>query len=386
MKKRINLILAIIIIFTSTVVNGEISMEGKLRSYILADVETGQVLEAYNIGQVVEIASISKLMTYLIVMDNISSGDISLKDKIVIDKDIASIGGSSLKLKEGEIFTVDDLLKGALVVSGNDAAYALSKHVAGTEKEFAKLMNKKAREIELDSAIFYNSTGLPVYEINQQNKMTTTDIFKLSQHIIKKYPEVLEISSIRAINMVDRDFYGRNTNPLLMKIQEVDGLKTGYTGAAGWCDVCTFNIEGIENKTKDLRLVSIVMGSKDMNTRDEILRLLVESAIDTYSNRAFLDEEIPIDILETPKGNIGQVNLYPKEGYSKIIRQDEDIKLSLDIDKNIKLPLVKRQKIGTAKIVQNGQVSFKTDIIVKEEVNKGKWYTILFRKLVLLFS
>ena len=329
MKKRINLILAIIIIFTSTVVNGEISMEGKLRSYILADVETGQVLEAYNIGQVVEIASISKLMTYLIVMDNISSGDISLEDKIVIDKDTARIGGSSLKLKEGEIFTVADLLKGALVVSGNDAAYALSKHVAGTEIEFAKLMNKKAREIELDSAIFYNSTGLPVYEINQQNKMTTTDIFKLSQHIIKKYPEVLEISSIRAINMVDRDFYGRNTNPLLMKIKEVDGLKTGYTGAAGWCDVCTFNIEGIENKTKDLRLVSIVMGSKDMNTRDEILRLLVESAIDTYSNRAFLDEEIPIDILETPKGNIGQVNLYPKEGYSKIIRQDEDIKLSL---------------------------------------------------------
>lgn len=386
MKKGINLILAIIIIFTSTVVNGEISMEGKLRSYILADVETGQVLEAYNIGQVVEIASISKLMTYLIVMDNISSGDISLEDKIVIDKDTARIGGSSLKLKEGEIFTVADLLKGALVVSGNDAAYALSKHVAGTEKEFAKLMNKKAREIELDSAIFYNSTGLPVYEINQQNKMTTTDIFKLSQHIIKKYPEVLEISSIRAINMVDRDFYGRNTNPLLMKIQEVDGLKTGYTGAAGWCDVCTFNIEGIENKTKDLRLVSIVMGSKDMNTRDEILRLLVESAIDTYSSRVFLDEEIPIDILETPKGNIGQVKLYPKEGYSKIIRQDEDIKLSLDIDKNIKLPLVKRQKIGIAKIVENGQVSFKTDIIVKEEVNKGKWYTILFRKLVLLFS
>lgn len=386
MKKRINLILAIIIIFTSTVVNGEISIEGKLRSYILADVETGQVLEAYNIGQVVEIASISKLMTYLIVMDDISSGDISLEDKIVIDKDTARIGGSSLKLKEGEIFTVADLLKGALVVSGNDAAYALSKHVAGTEIEFAKLMNKKAREIELDSAIFYNSTGLPVYEINQQNKMTTTDIFKLSQHIIKKYPEALEISSIRAINMVDRDFYGRNTNPLLMKIKEVDGLKTGYTGAAGWCDVCTFNIEGIENKTKDLRLVSIVMGSKDMNTRDEILRLLVESAIDTYSNRAFLDEEIPIDILETPKGNIGQVNLYPKEGYSKIIRQDEDIKLSLDIDKNIKLPLVKRQKIGTAKIVENGQVSFKTDIIVKEEVNKGKWYTILFRKLVLLFS
>ena len=157
MKRRLSLILIIIMIFTNTAVHSEICMEENLRSYILADFETGQVLESYNIYEVVEIASISKLMTYLVVMDNVSSGNISLEDEIIIDKDTAKVGGSSLKLKEGEVFTVEVLLKGAIVASGNDAAYALAKHVGGTEVEFTKLMNEKAREIKLNSAVFYNS-------------------------------------------------------------------------------------------------------------------------------------------------------------------------------------------------------------------------------------
>ena len=286
MKRRFNLLIVIVImILTNTTVHSEVCMEEDLRSYILGDFETGQILESYNIDEVIEIASISKLMTYLLVMDNVSSGDISLEDEIIIDKDIAKIGGSSLKLKEGEVFTVEDLLRGAIIVSGNDAAYALSKHLAGTEVEFTKLMNEKAEEIGLTSANFYNSTGLPIYPANLQNMMTIQDIFKLSQHIIKKYPQILEISSLRAMKMVDRDFYGRNTNPLLMKVREVDGLKTGFTNAAGWSYTSTFKIGKIENKSKDLRLISIIMGCEDMATRDEIARELVESAIDNYSHK-----------------------------------------------------------------------------------------------------
>lgn len=386
MKRKINLLMIILIIFTSSFVHGEISMEENLRAYILADVETGEVLESYNIDEVVEIASISKIMTYLVVMDNVSSGNISLEDPVKIDKDTASIGGSTLKLKEGEIFTVEDLLKGAIVVSGNDAAYGLSKYVGGTEAGFAKLMNEKAQEIGLTSATFYNSTGLPVYSINQQNRMTIVDIFKLSQHIIKKYPEVLEMASTRAINMPDRDFYGRNTNPLLFKVKEVDGLKTGFTNAAGWSYTSTFNIEGIEDETKDLRLVSIVMGCEDMKTRNKIARILVESAIDNYSNKIFLNEEIPVDILELPKGDISEANLFPKEGYSKVVKKDEDIDLDLEIDEDIELPLLAGEKVGTGRIMENGEEVFKTDIIVKENINKAKWYTMFFRSLKAIFA
>lgn len=369
-----------------TIVHSEIGIEENLRSYILADYTTGEVLESYNIDEVVEIASISKLMTYLVVMDNVSNGNISLSDKVLMDSDVARIKGSSLKLKEGEIFTVEDLLKAAIVVSGNDAAYALSKYVAGTEAEFVKLMNKKAEEIGLSNAVFYNSTGLPVYEINKQNKMTTRDIFKMSQYIIKEYPQILKMSRLRAMNMVDRDFYGRNTNPLLMRIEGVDGLKTGFTNAAGWCYVSTFNIEEIENKTKDLRLISIVMGAEDMEIRNEMAEILVEYAIDNYSKKIFLDKDIPIDMLKFPKGDITEVNIFPKKGYSRLIKKDENIELSLDIDENIELPLSRNQKVGTAKIIDNGKTVFQTDIIVKTEVNKAKWHTIFGRNIKGLFE
>ena len=382
MKRRFNLLIVIVImILTNTTVHSEVCMEEDLRSYILGDFETGQILESYNIDEVIEIASISKLMTYLLVMDNVSSGDISLEDEIIIDKDIAKIGGSSLKLKEGEVFTVEDLLRGAIIVSGNDAAYALSKHLAGTEVEFTKLMNEKAEEIGLTSANFYNSTGLPIYPANLQNMMTIQDIFKLSQHIIKKYPQILEISSLRAMKMVDRDFYGRNTNPLLMKVREVDGLKTGFTNAAGWSYTSTFKIGKIENKSKDLRLISIIMGCEDMATRDEIARELVESAIDNYSHKILLDKKVSLDVLELPEGDITELKIFPKVDYSQIVKEPSDIKISLDIYEDIEFPILKDQKVGSVKIIYNGQEVFQTDAIVKTQVNKVKWRIIFFRKL-----
>lgn len=386
MKRRLSLILIVMLIFTNTIVFGEISIEENLRSYILADVETGQVLESYNIEEVVEIASISKLMTYLLVMDNISSGNISLKDSIVIDKDIAKIGGSTLKLKEGEIFTVEELLKGTIVVSGNDAAYALSKHVAGTEVEFAKLMNEKAKEIGLSNASFYNSSGLPIYPIDQQNMMTTVDIFKLSQHIIRKYPQILEISNLRAMKMVDRDFYGRNTNPLLKKIDEIDGLKTGFTNKAGWSYASTFNIEKIDNETKDLRLIFIIMGCEEIYIRNELARNFIESAIDNYSHKIILDEKISSDILELPKGDIGEVEVFPETGYSQIVKKDDNIEVVFSPDENIEFPIFKNQKVGTLEVIENNKIVFKTDAIVKTEVNKGKWQTIFFRKIKNIFG
>lgn len=389
MRRRLSLILIIIMIFTNTAntaVYSEICMEDNLRSYILADFETGQVLESYNIYEVVEIASISKLMTYLVVMDNVSSGNISLEDEIIIDKDTAKVGGSSLKLKEGEVFTVELLLKGAIVASGNDAAYALAKYVGGTEVEFSKLMNEKAREIKLNSAVFYNSTGLPIYPENKQNIMTTLDIFKLSQHIIKKYPQILEISSLRAMNMVDRDFYGRNTNPLLMKIDGVDGLKTGFTNAAGWSYASTFNIKEIENETKDLRLIFILMGCEKMHIRNEMARNFVKSTIKTYSHKILVNEKMPIGVLELPLGDITEVNIFPKKGYSQIVNKKDNIILDLDIYEEVELPISKNQKVGTYKVIENGKLVFETDAIVKIEVNKAEWQTIFFRKLKGLFN
>lgn len=377
--KRILSILLLLMILTNSVALGEIGIEDNVRAYILADFETGQVLEQYNIDEVVEIASISKLMSYIIIMEEVSKGNIALDDIIKIDKDTTKIKGSSFKLKVGEEFTVKELIEAAMVVSGNDATYALAKHVAKTEEKFVQRMNEKAKEMGLINTVFYNSTGLPVAQTNVQNQMTTREIFQLSRYLIEKYPNVLQTAKIRAIEVVSRDFFQRNTNPLLDEIKEVDGLKTGFTNKAGYCYVSTFNIRGRKTKTKDLRLIAIVMGAKDLEIRDTMSKILVQYGMNNYSNRIFLDKEIPLKTLEFPKADIIEVPIFPKEGFAKLIKNDDNMTINMDIKEDITLPIQKNSKVGEVKIEKDGEVIFKTDILIKEDVNKAKWYVLVRR-------
>lgn len=386
--RRILAIVLIFIISTNTVVYGDINIniEKDIRSYILADFETGQILEAKNIYEVVEIASISKLMSYLVIMDEISMGNICLDDNIIIDKDTTRIKGSSFKLKVGEEFTVKELIDAGMVVSANDAIYALSKHVAKTEEGFVILMNEKAKELGLANSVFYNSTGLPMPKKDVQNKMTTKEIFELAKYIIKKYPGVLETSRQRSIEVVSRDFFRRNTNPLLMKIKEVDGLKTGFTNKAGYCYVSTFNIQGKPNDSKDLRLISIVMGAKDIEERNEMSKVLVEYGLSNYSHKIFLDREVPLNTLSFPKGDITQVDTIPDKEFSRLIKMDENVTLNICMDEDIKLPIKKDTIVGKVTIEDNGQAIFETNILIKDNVNKAKWYVIVERFFEALFD
>lgn len=386
MKRKTKIFLIILIIMINTIVYGDIGIEKNLRSYILADVESGQILEEFNIDEVIEIASISKLMSYLVIMDEISKGKASLEDNIVIDKDTTKVKGSSFKLKVGEEFKLEELLEAALVVSGNDATYALAKHISGTEEEFVILMNEKAKEIGLENAIFYNSTGLPVVEKDFQNMMTTKEIFKLSQYIIKNHPEILGISKKPAIEITSRDFYQRNTNPLLMKIDSVDGLKTGFTNKAGWCYVSTFNTIGRKGISKDLRLVSIVMGASGMEERNHLGEVLVQYGLNNYCYKVFLDEDIALASLEFPKGDNTQAEVYAESGFSRLIKNDEDIVLKIEIDENIDLPVDKDSIVGKAAIEKDGQIIFQTNILINQDIKKAKLYVLIQRFIQEVFN
>lgn len=389
MKRFLSLLLIIMIILTSQLSYGEdaiknlymtpINMKGDLRSYILADFDTGQILEEYNIDETVEIASISKLMSYLVIMDEISKRNISLEDIVTIDKDTTRIKGSSFNLKVGEKFTIKDLLEASIVVSGNDATYALAKHIGGSEENFVKMMNEKGKKIGLENAIFYNCTGLPIEEKDIQNKMTTREIFKLTQYIIKNYPDVLETAKIKSIELVSRNYFQRNTNPLLEEIKEVDGLKTGFTNKAGYCYVSTFNIRGRATKTKDLRLIAIVMGAKELEKRNEMAKLLVEYGLNNYSDKIFLDNKITLRTLEFSKGDITKADVFAENGFSKLVKNDENIVVNVNIDEDIRLPIKKNAKVGNATVEKDGEIIFQSDVLIKEDVNKAKWYVLLVR-------
>lgn len=373
-------IILLIILLISTGSYGELGIEKDLKSYILADFETGEVLEEYNIDETVAMASISKLMSYVIIMDHIKKEKISLDDIIIIDKDTTRVRGSSFKLKVGEEFTVKELLQASLVVSGNDATYALAKYVAGTEARFVNMMNERAREIGLRTAKFHNSTGLPIGENSIQNQMSTREIFKLSQYIIREHPEILEITTIKFIDMPSREFFQRNTNPFLMDIEGVDGLKTGFTNKAGYCYVSTFNIKGKEKLTKDLRLVGIVMGAKNFEERNNLSRILVEYGLANYSHKIFLDENDSLEIIEIPKATITEVNIYPKEGFTKLIHDNRNIIIKSQLDE-IELPIKKGSRVGRVTIEENNEVLFETDLLIKEDIGRAKWYVIMGRSL-----
>lgn len=373
MKQMLNIIILsilIILLFNSIAMA---SIDIKARAYLLGDFETGEILEGYNISQPIEIASISKLMTYVLVMDHINSGYISFDDRVYIDKDVTKITGGSLDLREGEVFSVYELVKASLVVSANDATYALAKHIAGTEEDFVVLMNKKAKEIGLNSAVFVNSSGLPKGKF--QNAMSTEDIFKLSIYILDKYPEILSLTTIPYIEVQHRDYKKDNTNPLLNEIKDIDGLKTGSTIKAGFCLVSTINIKGDDIKTEDNRLISIVMGCKSEDERKEFSKILVQYGMNTYSKRILINKDYPIGYMYIDKNKDKQVEVYPSENFSMLCRKDDEIKRDIIIDDTIKLPLKSMDRIGEIVLTRDGHVLDKIDLVVIKEVKKDNLIT-----------
>lgn len=382
--------LIILLILTSLLFNGfvygAIDLESETRAYLLGDYETGTILEGFNIDTPVEIASLTKLLSYFVIMDEVNKGSISLEDKIIIDKDIASITGSSFKLKVGEEFTVEDLLKASIVVSANDATYAISKHIAKTEEDFVVLMTKKAKELGLNNAVLYNSTGLPITDKDVQNIMTTRELFILSRELIKTYPQILELTTIPYIEVPERNFTAANTNPLLNEIEGIDGLKTGFTNKAGYCYISTLNIEGQELETEDLRLIGIVMGTKGFKERKDLGKRLMEYGNAHYSKKIILHEDLPLDTLVFPKAETIEVNIFPEASFFHLISVNDNIEIEMNLNEENKLPIRANTSIGNVKVLKNNKMIFETNIIAKTEIEKASIFTLIKRFLLDIFN
>lgn len=384
LQRQIAFIIAFILLFSSISFANDVGIEGEVRSYLLGDFETGKVLEGYNIDKPLEVASITKLMTYLVVMDEVSSGNISLDDLVYIDEEVASIRGSSFNLKEGEIFSVETLIESLLIVSANDSAVALAKHASGDTNNFVKMMNNKAKDLNLNATYYINPTGFP--EEQGQNMMSTKDIFVLSKYIIEKYPQVLEITKMPCMDITDREFLNENTNPLLGEIYGVDGLKTGFTNKAGNCLVATANIVGSEDE-KDLRFISITMGAKTMEKRKELSKTLLEHGISNYKNKRILNKDIPIDILKLSKGKKTEVDVYPSEDVYMIVKAGEDIYKDIQIDEEVKLPLKAGDQVGRVILYNDDEIIDEYPLEVREDVKKANFIIMIGRylKQILIF-
>ncbi len=259
-----------------------------LHGSILGNADTGEILYANNADQKVSIASTTKLMTYLLVREAIDAKKIAWEDEVTLSKVAEEYSLSEdgvVPMKAGQKANLRDLVQAMLIVSSNESATALAEHLYGTEAKFTAQMSKRAVELGLSSAEFYNPHGLPVYtpdvlSSKRQNRMSAKDLFELSRYVINKYPDILEITGQDQLAEGSLHFTDENTNRLLFQMDEVDGLKTGTTNRAGCCLVATMPVQNGDTQT---RVIAIVLGAEDSTERAEKTGVLLQYGREYYS-------------------------------------------------------------------------------------------------------
>lgn len=382
-SKVLSLFLLIITIFNITAY-AEININQDISAALLGDVETGEILYSYNINEQRAIASISKLMTYLVMMDAASEGKISLDDDVVISGHAAATEGSRFGLISGETIKLSMLAKGMLVVSGNDCATAIAEHLGKTEDNFVKMMNEKAAELGLLSASFINPHGLPIDDRETgQNHMSASDLYKLTRHILTKYPEVLEITALKELVIPERNYKKTATNPALGIVEGVDGFKTGYTDKAGICLISTMPVTG---SGQDFRLVGIILGAKTHDDRINKTKELLEYGKNNYSYKLLADKAQKVDEVYIGNSKSGNVSIYPFADYNKIVKNDDSIWTKVVYSDSVKAPLKQGDKVGTISIFVNDEEIGQVDAVVSEDIGKANIFVIMLRLIKNIFS
>lgn len=382
MKKIRKLLLIFLLILLlpvgSLAEDSKLGIEDRAVSYLIGDFESGRVLEEYNIDQPLNIASISKLMTYLVVKDQVDQGQISLEDRVTVTAEMEAVGGSNFRLLEGEVLTVDQLLTGLMVVSGNDAAYALAVHTAGDEASFVDMMNKTAQELGLENAKFVNSHGLE--SPDGQNTLTTHEIFNLSKHIIGKYPEILDYGSISILSMPERNYVGYTTLPLTGIMPGVDGLKTGFTEEAGYCLVATMDA-GKTAINEDYRLITVVMGTANLDERRDLSQYLLEYGMNNYHINEVLNSEMPYSQIQLNSAKTQTVPVYAKESFQVLAKRDQNFTYEETKTEGLKAPLKAGDKVGEVRVYDQGEEIVSQDLIVKHDIEQAGIFTRIIRSI-----
>ena len=255
-----------------------------LNSVLLADADSGEVLFQLKPDEVLPIASLTKLLSYVVLKDAIAMGEIGADDMVTISKNVEDLSLSPdgiIKMHAGAMVPLRELMEGMLIASSNESAVALAEHLCGSEEAFIGRMVSRAQTLGLYSAELHNSNGLPSYTdgnipVKRQNQMSASDLFKLTQLILRQYPEITEITSQQLGHMPTLDdYWTANSNPLLFNMKGVTGLKTGSTNRAGYCLVATLPVQ---RGTETHQVVLVLLGAESAEFRGQAAELLLRYA------------------------------------------------------------------------------------------------------------
>ena len=318
--------------------------ETEAGSAVLMEKETGTVLYEDHAHDKLEPASVTKVMTLLLVMEAIDSGRLKLDDMVTVSARAASMGGAQVYLKEGEQMTVDDMLKAVAVVSGNDAAVALAEHLAGSESAFVERMNQRARELGMEDTNFLNCTGLPA----AGHLTSAYDIALMSRALIG-HAKIREYTTIWMDTIRDGQFQLANTNKLVRFYEGCTGLKTGSTDSALYCLSATAERDGME-------LIAVVMKSPTSAQRFESAKSLLNFG---FANYTLLDiqPDAAIPPVEVSLGTLDQVQPILGQGSRILVDRNElnEVTTELRLTDNVEAPVEQGQKLGEMVVSVGGQ-------------------------------
>ena len=375
MIKIKNLTILIILLLTFKV---NAAFDIKARSAILQDFLSGEILYEKEPNKSIYPASMTKIMTAIIAFDLIRSGDLSLDEKFLVSENawrLSSAGYSSMFIMVGDEVSVEDLLKGIIVASGNDACVALAEGIAGTEDEFAIMMTAKAKEIGMDNTNFANSSGIN----NTDNVSTVNDIMLMSNYLIKEFPEKYKYFSEKEFTW-DRTggdpITQGNRNPLLYKNLGADGIKTGYLAVEKYSLASSVYRNG-------RRLISVASGFDSKSDRSKESAKLLTWGLTTYDLIEIAKTDLPIDQVSVWQGKKDTVGAYVKENIYKTIpkARKKNLKVSIIYNGPIQAPIKKDDIIGKLKVSYKNELIEEYDLFAFEEVKRLNVFSRLMRSI-----
>ena len=369
-------IINLTILFFSSYLNANIQI--KARTAILQDFLSGEILYEKDPDRSIYPASMTKIMTSIIAFDLIKSGDLSLEDKFIISEKawrLSTAGYSSMFIMVGDEVTVENLLRGIIVASGNDACIALAEGIAGTEEEFAILMTMKAKELGMENTNFTNSSGIN----DPDNYSTVRDILKMSNYLIKEHPEYYKLFSETEFTW-DRTggdpITQGNRNPLLYKNLGADGIKTGYLAVEKYSLASSLEKNG-------RRLIAVGSGFETKNSRSRESTKLLTYGITNFDLIEIAKAKKSLDNVDVWLGKEKQVNVYVNEDIYKTIKKAQKrlLKVSINYKGPVEAPIKKNQIIGKLNISYNENIIGEYDLLAANDVKKVNMFSRLMKSI-----
>ena len=376
MKRILAAALGVLLLAALPLSAGAATLAEAGKSAVLMDVTTGTVLYEHNSHEALAPASVTKVMTMLLIMEAVDSGKISLADTVTASEAAAAKGGSQIYLKAGETMRVSDMLKSIAVSSANDCACAMAEHISGSESAFVEAMNQRAKELGMQDTHFVNCTGLDDDDSAKLHRTSAYDIALMSRELLKNHPDIKKYTTIWMDTVRNGTFGLSNTNKLIRFYSGATGLKTGYTSGAGYCLSASAQKEGME-------LIAVVMGARTSQTRNAACKELLDYGFANFAVVTPEPEALPQVAVRL--GKQAQVPARMAESAGMLIEKSQrsGITTEISLKESVAAPVTRGQTLGSLAVKSGEQILRQIPLVAAEDVEKlttGDIFLAVLRK------